>query len=147
MNMQSMSEQRFAELAGSYGAAIARWPASEREAAGALLRHSAQARAVLDDARELDAAFAQVPAPDAPSADLRRRLLAAAPGVPEPGLADLLRALWREIGGARRAGPMLAASLALGVVLTPLAAPLPVDEDETMVQMALSDADYEEWVP
>lgn len=62
-----MTPERFADLAQTWGARIARWPADEREAAEQLLRHTPMLQAVLEREaaldRALDAHF--VPAPGA----------------------------------------------------------------------------------
>jgi hypothetical protein len=52
-----MKLKRFKELTDSYGADLRRWPGAERDAADALLEHSAQARLLLDAARTLDKAL------------------------------------------------------------------------------------------
>jgi hypothetical protein len=50
--------KRFKALTDSYGADVQRWPEDERTAAETLLESSAQARALLADARMLDEALA-----------------------------------------------------------------------------------------
>lgn len=50
--------RRFTALAESYGAELLRWPPEARGEAAALLRSSAAARAILDEARVLDEAIA-----------------------------------------------------------------------------------------
>ena len=52
-----MSLKRFRAMADSYGADLRRWPAERRTEAQALLDGSAQARAILDEARALDQAI------------------------------------------------------------------------------------------
>lgn len=52
--------KRFAELADSYGADLDRWPDDVRRDAEALAKESAEARAILDDARSVDEAIAYV---------------------------------------------------------------------------------------
>jgi hypothetical protein len=70
--------QRLQQLLDAYGANPERWPAEERVAALALLAHSTEARAQRDEAARLDALLDLVPVVH-PSAELARRLLAAAP--------------------------------------------------------------------
>ena len=53
---------RFAVLADSYGADLERWPQAVREPAREFLSVSAEARTLLEEARELDAAIAAVSA-------------------------------------------------------------------------------------
>jgi hypothetical protein len=145
-----MEQARFDALVDSYGSAIERWPADQRAAAHALLERSAIARERLDHAARLDAVLAGLPAPPPPSPALRRQILLTAPSEPaRPRLRDLLAGLWSELGGLRRAGPILAGSLALGVVITPIiAAPIePLDQEEQMLQVVLGETEHEDWLP
>ena len=105
----------------------------------------------LDDAH-LDALLAQAHVP-APSAGLRRAILLAADARGE----TFWRALWRELGGLRVAGPALAASLALGVAVATLLPDVAGDSTEPSVdaladetapdytELALFDAAYEDY--
>ena len=52
-----MKLSRFKALTDSYGAHLQKWPEQERASAEELLRTSAQARLLLDDARPLDEAL------------------------------------------------------------------------------------------
>jgi len=52
-----MKLSRFKALTDSYGAHVQKWPEEERTSAEELLRTSAQARLLLDDARMLDQAL------------------------------------------------------------------------------------------
>jgi len=54
--------KRFKAMTGSYGADLLRWPEPERTAAQTLLEGSAEARALLADARMLDEALAMASA-------------------------------------------------------------------------------------
>jgi len=54
--------KRFKAMTGSYGADLLRWPEQERAAAQTLLEGSAEARALLADARMLDEALAMASA-------------------------------------------------------------------------------------
>ena len=71
-----MTLRRFAELAAAYGADFDRWPDAERFAALALAGRSEEARALLADAHELDAALARVAPPPPPPAALGARIAA-----------------------------------------------------------------------
>jgi hypothetical protein len=53
-----LTPKRFKALTDSYGADVQRWPVDERTAAEACLENSAEARALLADARMLDEALA-----------------------------------------------------------------------------------------
>ena len=142
----AMDASRFSALADCYGSDPDRWPPAERDAALRLLEQSAAARELLQRQAQLDRLFAGVAPPPAPSPQLRRAILAAAP--PQRRVeSSWFAAIWAELGGARRAGPMLAAGLALGVVLTPLAAPPDVAPIEEGEDYAWNDEDYEELVP
>ena len=68
--------ERFAAIVDAYGASPMRWPVAERSAAEALLAVSAEARALLADARMLDGMLASAPV-EAPSSALVERLMAA----------------------------------------------------------------------
>jgi hypothetical protein len=73
-NDSGLSEARFASLAEAYGADLARWPISEREAAQRLVSSSKTAERLLAQARELDLALACVILPHV-SAALESRLM------------------------------------------------------------------------
>lgn len=106
-----------------------------------------------DQARALDALLAaDVVAP--PSAALRRAILldfeARTPG-------GFWRALWRELGGLRIAGPALGASLAVGIAVAammepalpaaaPAAAPV-AGEAPGYGEFAMLDGGYEGYLP
>jgi ferric-dicitrate binding protein FerR (iron transport regulator) len=108
-----MDADRFGDLLDLHGPDLRGWPAADREAAARLLDASAEARALLEEARLLDAALAAPPGPPA-SAELRARILAAAPPVAAGGAAVLpFRAprRWVPVGSSALA---LAASLVLG---------------------------------
>jgi hypothetical protein len=78
-----MTMQRLHELLDAYGARSDRWPFSERAAALALLRDSAEARHVRDEAARLDALLDRATTP-APSPELLDRVLATASGAQQP---------------------------------------------------------------
>ncbi len=134
MVQSEMSRQRLAEIVAAFGAAPARWPAAEREAAEALMARSADARALVAEARELDVLLDM--APDfAATPELVSRIMAARPvsgrpgrpafgargagnigrGPAEPWRA-LVRAVWPYGSPAFPAGA-LACSIALGLTL------------------------------
>jgi hypothetical protein len=144
-----MSAERFAALAASCGADLARWPQSERDAARAQLRDSASARDLIARQAALDALLDALPAPALPSAALRERILADAPREPARiSLGAWFASVWGELGGSRRAGPVFAASLALGIALAPMAAPIdPGWVDIAIEDIEWSDEDYEDLVP
>src|SRR4051794_10901625 len=71
---QEMSLERLHALLDSYGANVARFPASEREQAAALLARSEAAQKVWREAQELDGLLAEKPASLTPSAALMQRL-------------------------------------------------------------------------
>lgn len=141
----ALSQERFDALAAAYGADPERWPPGERAAARLRLQQDAAAEAIRA-AAALDRLLDLLPAPAPPDPHLRRRILAAAP-TPRSGLAAWLGALWRELGGARRAGPAFALSLVLGVLLAPLAASTADDEAELALQAIVLDEDLEELLP
>jgi hypothetical protein len=74
----SLTLERFGEIVDAYGAAAERWPHAEREAARHLVVESAEARALLKRAAELDARLDSLGS-EPPSALLAARVLAAAP--------------------------------------------------------------------
>ena len=108
---------RFAELAAAYGADFDRWPDAERFRALALAGGSAEARALLADAHELDAALARLDPPPPPPAALAARIAAlrADAARPVPPFAPLAAALGRGTVFAMAA----AAGLFLGLSLAP----------------------------
>ena len=110
-----VSLERFAELAGAYGADLERWPESERFAALALAGRSADARALLADAHAVDAALAGLDRPPAPSAALRARIasLEAGDAPPPPRLAG------KASGRAAVFAMAAAAGIVLGLYLAP----------------------------
>lgn len=145
-----MKLEHFAALLDAYGAEPSRWPEREREAVLALLAASAEARALRDQAAQLDTAL--VLSAPTPTLALRAAVLRAIPSAPAAGetFADTLRALWRGIGGWRLAAPAFATSLALGIalgasVLPPT--PAAVDDDADLMQLALLDDGDTEFAP
>lgn len=73
MNDETLSIERFEALVATYGADLARFPASEREAAQRTLTLSARARELFAREAELDAALGSLPEPEL-SPGLARRL-------------------------------------------------------------------------
>jgi hypothetical protein len=137
------SRERLVELVLAYGGDPARWPVAERHGGAGL--HVVAGDDALRGAVELDQWLASMPAPPAPDPDLRRRILSAAPK-PRLGLLGWVAALWTELGGVRRAGPAFALSLALGILLAPVAASEPEETDVALEAGALAE-DYEDLLP
>lgn len=122
---ESMDRERFEALLDAYGADFHRWPAETRAAAASYAAQSADAAALLDEARKLDAVLDTARATPAPSPDLVARILAQAPR-PQRAAFD------------RRAMFALAACAVFGVVLGyggGLLAP-PAPEDDSYFAMA-----------
>jgi hypothetical protein len=71
---QATSLERFQTLVDSYGANLARIPASERAGVQSLLAQSDEAKRIWNDAKELDDLLGEAPASAAPSPALRKRL-------------------------------------------------------------------------
>jgi len=145
--MTPLTPDRFHALAETWGGDLARWPADLRPAAEALLARDADARASRDRALALDALLA-VDAVAPPAADLRRTILAAAE---DHVGAGFLRALLRELGGLRVAGPALAASLVLGIATASMFEPLLDTATDVQApdyaELALLDGAYEDYLP
>lgn len=114
---KGMGLGRFAELAAAYGADFDRWPDAERFRALALAGGSEEARALLADAHELDAALDRLDPPPPPPAALAARVAALrsddAPSV--PFFSPLAAAAGRATVFAMAA----AAGLYLGLSLAP----------------------------
>jgi anti-sigma-K factor RskA len=118
MSADRMTLERLQAILDAYGTSPARWPAAERAAATALLERSEAARAMLAAAADLDRLLDSAPTLT-PSPELHAVVLARAPraGVPARlGLAARWRDFVAGLGGWRLAGPVLAASLVLGIV-------------------------------
>ncbi len=131
-----MDAERFEQLAQAFGGDLKRWPHTEREAAEAfVLNHGETATRLLAEARELDHALDLAPMP-AISADLRVRILAAAPK-PVAGLAALLgtprRPAWAPWAG-------LAAACAAGVVFGAAAMDRATENPRADLVLAANDA-------
>ncbi|MBX3507885.1 MAG: hypothetical protein KF714_03810 [Parvibaculum sp.] len=162
---REISLERFAAIVDAYGASPMRWPADERGAAEALLAFSADARALLDEARMLDGVLAAAPV-EVPSDALVARLMAARPrpatpvpaGKPRSIFRELISAIWPYGSPAIPAGA-LAASIMLGIALGSVseiavlngsqiaAASGESEADERLIALALADIDWpEEWI-
>lgn len=116
---ESMDRERFEALLDAYGAEFRRWPAETRAPAAAYLAQHADAAALIEDARRLDAALNTVREIQAPTDELTARILAQAPRA-------------QQAAFDRRAMVALAACAVFGVVLGysgGLLAPAPVEDD------------------
>lgn len=103
-----MTPERFEALAEAYGGDPARWPATERDAAAALMAdRPAWAQAVLAEAAALDGLLSALPAPRAP-AELVARIVRGAPAPRRP---------WRRWFVPAAMGAGLAAATAAGVLV------------------------------
>jgi hypothetical protein len=127
-----MTLGRFAALADAFGADLRRWPEAERAAAQALTRESDIARARLAEADALDAML-DLSRVAAPSAELRQRILAAAPqqssiraaaNDPASARAKLLR--W--LSGLGAVGVLTCGAVA-GAAVVAVSGPTHVDAD------------------
>lgn len=142
-----MTLDRFRDLADAWGGDLSRWPASEQAAARVLMETSPAARAEFDEARSFDVLLSRdVVAP--PSSGLRREIVLAADARLEGGF---WKTLWRELGGARIAGPALAASVVLGVAASAMLSPAldatTTAEPPDYAELALLDGAYEDYAP
>lgn len=156
MNVSDPATARFAALLERHGADPAHWPEDDRAWALAYRADHLDADAVmLRDAAALDAALAY-PVPPPPPA-LRIGILAAVAAEPRqlPHVTpntrwfDGLAALWRDLGGARLAGPALAMALAAGVGLGWLLEPpmASAAEPDDLLALAQFDDHYTELSP
>lgn len=172
MHDDEMTLTRLRDIVEAYGAAAHRWPASERDAALALIEASDEARALLDDALQLDLMLDAAPAAEPASDMLVSRIMAARPravaGIVAQPAATRSSGFWRGLvqdlwpyGTAAVPAGALAASIMLGVTFG-LTAPATVsalgfgqnaqtaaassDVGDQLVSIALADTAYpEEW--
>jgi hypothetical protein len=140
---------RITALIAAYGADPSRWPPAERDAHAAA---AARAATALRDAAALDAMLATLEETPAVSTDLRRRVLLAVAAQPRPaarGIGAALRELWRELGGARIAGPALALAMVVGLGLGWATTPAVAEAGETEDLLAIAQFEdtYEEFNP
>ncbi len=119
MRARIMDKARFLEIVQCYGADPRRWPTHERaEAEAFMTAHGDAAREVLGEARELDILLARAPEPEPPSADLRSRILDAAPQtVRAPAFVPAFAGVSLPVGfgGMRSAAAAFAMSFCLVV--------------------------------
>lgn len=129
---QEMSEARFIELIGCYGADLTRWPADERVRAEELMRNAPhRLRDVWESERLFDLLLASDVEP-APSVALEARVLAGAPGP----TARTRRRWFSDIAPAKwMAGGALAASLGLGFVVGYAGTPVRAQEGADYAQI------------
>lgn len=115
-----MTLKRFKTLTGSYGAALARWPAELRKDAQTLLGISAEARQSFAEAQALDDAIA-VDIGDQSEA-LARLRFAVATRLAAPAERRTLRdRLTAIVGVAASGGMAIAAGLLIGWIYAPAA--------------------------
>lgn len=142
MTRDAMDTERLKAIIAAYGARLERWPEAERRAALAALEGSAAMRAQLAAEAGLDRLLDGVAAP-LPTPALRAAILATAPArrgrPPLAALAAAWRDLAGELGGMRAAGPVLAASLALGILASGLLADSGAAGDPDLLQLAQFD--------
>lgn len=135
----AMSETRFVELVGCYGADLMRWPEAERRRAEQLLRDAPhRVRDVWESERIFDMLLA-LDVEEAPSVELEQRILATSPG---PQVV-VRRRRWRpEFAPAQwMAGGALAASLAVGFIVGYVGTPAaPTAGPEYAQLLSLSEA-------
>jgi hypothetical protein len=129
-----MSLDRFAALVGAYGASPARWPADARAAAMALMKASAEARRLAEDADRLDRLL-DSPETAPVTRGLEDRLLAAladrGPVRATMAFAGFAPARWLPAGA-------LACSLLLGIAMGTQVPRLAELDDEALAQNAAS---------
>lgn len=136
----AMSEGRFVELVGCYGADLSRWPEQERAQAETLMRDAPhRLRDVWESERMFDMLLA-MDTDTAPSIDLEERILASMPA--QSSSAPARRRWLPAIAPAKwLGGGALAASLGLGFFVgyagTPAQSPA---SDEYAQLLSLTDA-------
>lgn len=108
----------FRRLISAYGAAPARWPDAQRQAANALLASSAEARALLRREEALDSVLASLALPQPDEADLARLRagVAARLCAPAPSRLGWLPALPRWSWLTAGASGAVAAGLVVGLL-------------------------------
>jgi len=125
--ISTMTLDRLRQLAAAYGADPRHWPASERDAATALIAGSSVARGVLAEAGQLDALLGMAPAevPDEAMARLTaatafppRRPIASSPTASANGwMGWLASAFWPR---ATVLGGMMALGIITGLAVEPV---------------------------
>ncbi|WP_420405106.1 hypothetical protein [Nisaea sp.] len=134
--MREISEKRFRELADAFGSDLAKWPASERDAARSLLSERPDLESVLAEWAALDAALADFLS----ETELPPRPIAEPGGT--FGLRGLFEALWPFGSLWQPAAGLVAASAAgfiVGISLTDLPADTATvyDDQLTVLESAL----------
>ena len=122
--------QRFQQILDSYGSNADRWPATEREAALALLRTSPDAQKLCGEAGDLDRILDLAESPE-PTPALATRIVAAARQA--PGWRERLTAIGSEIwpfGSQWQAAAIFASAAILGLALGAVPLPPTAAEDE-----------------
>lgn len=113
MNDTRITLQRLADICAAYGGDPRRWPPAERAAAEALCAGSAEARALLTEAADLDRTLAALPALNV-TPQLRARVLAA---IPQSLTRATAREVLADLFGWRPALPALAFALLCGIAV------------------------------
>lgn len=132
----------FEAVLDRHGGDEARWPSEVREQAKGLLASSPEARAILEDAKQLDAALAVTLAAPSPAMGLHTRIVANAQ--PRDAWLDWLASrLWRPVSLA--CAPLLI-GFATGA-FTMLESGVNVLEENALVAFTadLADDDLAEW--
>lgn len=136
-----MDAQRFESLTAAYGAEPGRWPQVERAAALAFQRDNrAAAERILFEARMIDAVLDAAPT-QAPSAELRDRVLARAPR-PRSGRPRVLFGAPRWLPSAGVAALACAVGMWVGSVAVERAA-APIQADMLVAEVAPAVEDVE----
>ena len=138
----ALSQERVEQILAAYGVRPERWPKQEREAVLAAMEASAEVRARMEQHRALDHLLDEVATLE-PSAELQRRIIAAAP-TRKRSWASSIDSWAESLWPARRSwllGGALAAAAALGVATGLLVPETDLDQGETDVAAVAFD-DY-----
>ena len=141
MTGDGMEPGRLKAIIAAYGAKPEHWPEAERRAALAALERSPGLGAELAGEEPLDRLLDRVAAP-IPTPALRGAILARAPVRRRPSALAGLVAAWRDFAGElgmRAVGPVLAASLALGILAAGLISGEAATSGPDLLQLAQLD--------
>lgn len=131
--IEEIDIQRFQQILDSYGSNADRWPATEREAALALLRTSPDAQKLCDEASDLDLILDFADSPEVKPA-LCTRIVAAARQ--SPGWRERQTAIDSEIwpfGSQWQAAAIFASAAILGLALGAIPLPPSPGQDEAPI--------------